>query len=113
MFTVPSGAVSRLHLVFCCFTIPRRTGYERSGWSPTLRVKEVLTLFASAIFPTSFALWRSLPMTDTVQPARDSSDRAPIILVVGLAAGLLALRRFRAARRTIGAATIHSDEETA
>lgn len=40
----------------------------------------------------------SLPMTDTVQPARDSSDRAPIILVVGLAAGLLALRRFRESR---------------
>jgi hypothetical protein len=40
----------------------------------------------------------SLPMTDTVQPARDSSNRAPIFLVVGLAAGLLALRRFRESR---------------
>ncbi len=40
----------------------------------------------------------SLPMTDTIQPARDSSDRAPIILVVGLATGLLAMRRFRGNR---------------
>jgi hypothetical protein len=39
-----------------------------------------------------------LPMTDAVQPARDSSERAPIILAVGLATGLLALRRFRGKR---------------
>ncbi len=40
----------------------------------------------------------SLPMTDTVPPAGDSSDRSSIILVAGLAAGLLALRRFRGSR---------------
>jgi hypothetical protein len=40
----------------------------------------------------------SLPMTDTVQPAHDSSGRTPFILVAGFAAGLLALRRFRERR---------------